>query len=381
MEKRLKEIFDKKIEIRSKLETDKDFNADEILAELKSLEQEEIELRSKQETAQKINDNKIETKNIEKPKVEEKRTMENNKFGTVEYRSAFMAHVTQGAAIPAEYRSTLTTDVGAVIPTTIMDKVHDKMFAHGMILPLVTRTAFTSGLSVPVGSLKPVATWVAEGATSEKQKKAITSVVFAHYKLRCAVSVSLEVATMSLQAFEQALVENIAEAMTVSLEQAIINGTGVGQPKGILTETGIVVDAAKIDYKTLAKADSELAIEHENAASWVMSKKTFMEFVAMTDTAGQPIARVNYGLQSGVERMLFGRPVVLCNYLDSFATAEVGKPVAFLFNFKDYVLNTNLNIGLKKYEDNETDDIVTKAIMIADGKVVDASSLVILKKA
>ena len=34
---------------------------------------------------------------------------------------------------------------------------------------------------------------------------------------------------------------------------------------------------------------------------------------------------------------------------------------------------------MKKYEDNETDDEVMKAIMLADGKVLDKGSLVILK--
>ena len=53
---------------------------------------------------------------------------------------------------------------------------------------------------------------------------------------------------------------------------------------------------------------------------------------------------------------------------------------AFLFNFKDYVLNTNYAMGVKKYEDNDTDDQVTKGIMLADGKVVDKNSLVVLKK-
>jgi hypothetical protein len=38
-------------------------------------------------------------------------------------------------------------------------------------------------------------------------------------------------------------------------------------------------------------------------------------------------------------------------------------------------------MGVKKYEDNETDDLVTKAIMVVDGKVIDLNSLVVLKKA
>ena len=38
--------------------------------------------------------------------------------------------------------------------------------------------------------------------------------------------------------------------------------------------------------------------------------------------------------------------------------------------------NTNYAMGVKKYEDNDTDDKVTKGIMLADGKVVDKNSLV-----
>jgi hypothetical protein len=47
---------------------------------------------------------------------------------------------------------------------------------------------------------------------------------------------------------------------------------------------------------------------------------------------------------------------------------------------EDYVLNTAYNVTLKQYEDDVTDDIVRKAIMLADGKVVDVNSLVTLVK-
>lgn len=81
------------------------------------------------------------------------------------------------------------------------------------------------------------------------------------------------------------------------------------------------------------------------------------------------------------ERTLLGRPVVCCDYVPSYAASvAAGTVFAFLFNFKDYVLNTNYAMGVKKYEDNNTDDMVTKGIMLADGKVVDKNSLVTIKK-
>lgn len=312
-----------------------------------------------------------------------------DKFGTMQYRRAFMDYVVRGAAIPTEYRAdavTKTTDVGAVIPTTVLNQIVQQLESTGMILALVTRTAYKGGVAIPVSSVKPTAVWVAEGAGSDKQKKTASKdgmVTFAYHKLRCAVAVSLEVDNMAMSAFEALLINNIVEAMTKALEQAIISGSGNGQPKGIITETPNtkqVVESAKLTYADICKVEGALPQAYEAGAVWCMSKATFMGFVGMTDQQGQPIARVNYGIAGKPERVLLGRPVVCCDYLNSFDAASAGDVVAFVFNFKDYVLNTNYAMGVKKYEDNDTDDQVTKGIMLADGKVVDKNSLVTLKK-
>ncbi|MDM5333429.1 phage major capsid protein [Ureibacillus composti] len=302
-----------------------------------------------------------------------------------EYRQAFMNYVLRGEKIPTELReTTLTTDVGSVIPQTVLNRIIEKLEATGMILPLVTRTSIKGGVTVPTSTVKPTASWVAEGAGSTTQKKNTGTITFSYHKLRCAVAVSIEVDTMALAVFEQTLINNVVEAMTKAIEQAIISGDGIGKPKGILAETpeaGQALDVAKLEYKTLANAEGALPLEYEAGAIWVMTKKTFTDFQAMTDLNDQPIARVNYGIGGATERTLLGRRVVLCNYVDSFSTAAVGNPFAFLFNFNDYILNTNYQMGVKKYEDNETDDLVTKAIMVVDGKVIEKGSLVVLKKA
>lgn len=312
-----------------------------------------------------------------------------DKYATMQYRKAFMDYVVRGTAIPTEYRAdavTKTTDVGAVIPTTVLNQIVEKLESTGMILALVTRTAYKGGVSIPVSTVKPTASWVAEGAGSDKQKKSATKdgmVTFAYHKLRCAVVVSLEVDNMAMPAFETLIINNIVEAMTKALEQAIISGSGSGQPKGIIKETpatGQVVETAKLSYEDITKVEAALPQAYEAGAVWCMSKTTFMGFIGMTDQQGQPIARINYGIAGKPERVLLGRPVVCCDYIGSFDAASAGDVVAFVFRFKDYVLNTNYAMGVKKYEDDDTDDQVTKGIMLADGKVVDKNSLVTLKK-
>lgn len=310
---------------------------------------------------------------------------------SVEYRKAFMANVLKGTAIPAKFTNadanTKTSDVGTVIPTTIMQRIVEKLESTGMILPLVTHTAYQGGLSIPTSAVKPVATWVAEGAGSDKQKKTTGSITFTYFKLRCAISMSLEVSVVSLGFFETAFIANVVEAMTKALEQAIISGNGTTQPKGILTETVVtgqnvdVAAAGKLTYSTLIDAESALPMDYENGAIWFMTKKTFMGFIGMVDDTKQPIARVNYGIGGSPERTLLGRRVILNDYMTSYAdTVADDTVVAFLFRPEDYVLNTNYAVTIKRYEDNDTDDQVTKAVMLVDGKVVDKNSLVTITK-
>ena len=233
------------------------------------------------------------------------------------------------------------------------------------------------------GILICTATWVAEGKGSDKQKFTAAKdgmITFAYHKLRCAVAVSLEVDTMAISAFEAMLINNIVEAMTKALEQAIISGDGNGKPKGILNETpaeGQKLTSLKPAYADLIAAEAALPQAYENGAVWCMSKNTFMQYYGLTDSNGQPIGRVNYGIAGKPERFLLGRQVVCCDYVPTYSTGVAENTAfAFLFNFKDYVLNTNYAMGVKKYEDNDTDDKVTKGIMLADGKVVDKNSLV-----
>lgn len=309
--------------------------------------------------------------------------------GEMEYRKAFMNYVLRGTEIPAELRvdaNTLTTDIGSAIPTILSNRIIEKMESVGMILPLVTRTNYAAGVNIPTSTVKPVASWVAEGVGSDRQKKTTGVISFARFKLRCEISVSMEVSAMALSAFEEAFVRQVSEAMVKAIEQAILTGNGTTQPKGILQETpptGQELTPDALTYAVLVEAEAAIPQAYEAGAVWCMSKKTFMQFIGMTDQDGQPIARINYGINGKPERVLLGRPVVLSgDYLPNFSAGlSSGTVYAFIFNFKDYVLNTVYDMGVQRKQDWETEDMLTKAVMSVDGKTIDANSLVTLKKA
>ena len=310
MDKRLKEILARKMEIRKALEGTEKVDLAALEKELQELEAEETELRRRQEMANAINTNNgeandPEVRNVPKPGAP--LANPEDPLGTMEYRKAFMTYVRTGVMAP-ELRgnaNTLTTDIGAAIPTPTMNRIVEELKTYGNILPLVTLTNYLTGVAIPTSATKPVASWVNEGAGSDRQKKTTGSIIFGHFKLRCAVSVSLEAEYMSISAFETALVDNIVEAMATTLEKAIIDGDGTDRPTGIL-------------HDTLTDAEAELPTAYENGAVWVMSKKTFMGFVGMVDEQGHPIARVDHGINGAPERYLLGRQVVLTDNVKSF---------------------------------------------------------------
>ena len=319
--------------------------------------------------------------------------MNNTETGlnSLEYRNAFMNYVQHGVAsevLRNQDATTTTSTAGAVIPTVVLDRIIAKLEAESVMYNLVTKTNYKGGLSIPTVSVKPTASWVNENAGSEKKAITTGSITFAYHKLRIAIAASLEVETMILSAFETFVVNLIGTAMASAIDTAIIS---TSQPLGILNNASgkqavvsgqllTVAKGAGLSYSVLCNAEAALPSQYESGSVWIMSKKTFMSFMGMVDDDGQPIGRVNYGLGGKPERYLLGREVAISDKVSDFvASPSADTTFACIVNPKDYILNINLNLTVKEYEDNDTDSTVRKAIMLVDGKLVDNGSLVVLK--
>lgn len=305
------------------------------------------------------------------------------------YRIQFMNHVLKGTPIKMDNADAITTtsDVGAVIPNTILNRIVEKMENVGGIYAKMTKTFFRGGVTVPTSVAKPVATWTTERGKTDKQKKSVGSITFTYHKLRCVVALSIAVDNVTLEVFEATIATNIAEAMIKAIEKASFDGTGINEPKGILKEevpagqTINITEGKSPTYADLMAAEGALPEEYEDGAEWYMRKNTFFtKFLGMVDSAGQPIARVNAGLTGKPSYELNGRKVNFTKHVPAFETSvSADTPFAVMYDFTDFMLNTNLSITLKEYVDEDTDDKMKKAIMLADGKAVDINSLVVMQ--
>lgn len=312
-------------------------------------------------------------------------------FATLEYRQAFMNRILNDTPIPAQYLNvagtTTSTTAGSIVPTTLYEQIITNLENTGDIYARVFKTTFPTALVIPTLDIKPEANWVDEDKGSEEQKHDTSKITFAGYKLECKTAFSLFMSQTSLEIFEAQFTNLITEAMTKAIEKAILVGSGAGCPKGILNEdapegqTITVTKADKLGYQLLTKAEGALPAAYDGAV-WLMTKASFFAWMGLTDSNGQPIARINQGFNGKPEYNLLGRHVCLTDgYMDSYAdTVTKDTTFAAMFDLRYYAFNEVMSIIVKKYIDEDTDNTKIKAVMLADGKAINVKSLVKLIK-
>src|SRR5690606_29153734 len=147
VERRLQEIASRKAEIRGLLESDEKVDLEALEAELKALNDEEQELRRRLDVARQINDGIVAARVVASTGRETAEARTLDRYDTLEYRKAFMDYVLKGVRSnvldfqPIEQRAdqvTLPADIGAVIPTTILNRIVERMQETGRIWSRVT---------------------------------------------------------------------------------------------------------------------------------------------------------------------------------------------------------------------------------------------------
>lgn len=391
---RLAEIAQRRNEIRAQLEGELDIKIlEELEEEVEELIEEEEELLEEEERLRKeVLAERSKGFKVIRPKPQEERNVPLHE--SIKYREAFRNYVMGRSNDVLNMRAdaaTFTTDASAIIPTTIVDNIIKELASYGEILELVTFTNFKGGVSIPIAGTKPTASWVAEGTTAERNKQEVTgNVVFTYHKLQIQVSITLLAQTVTLDAWERLVAENVAEAMAVALEASVIEGTGTGQPLGILNEPRIPANQ-KVGFGTadatyngwLSKLIGSMPLAYRGKNNVIIvNPLTWDKYMAgMVDEVGQPVARVNYGINGEEVQRFFGKRVILTESVPSLDDAEVGDAVAIFGDLSNYMINTNLAMNMRTYIDEATDEIVRKTTMIVDGKLADVNGLIILEKA
>lgn len=183
--------------------------------------------------------------------------------------------------------------------------------------------SFPRDESTPWGSTGVIATWDGEGDTANQRKPVLGLDTLRLKKLRVLVPASDELLADSV-AMTAHLVRKMGEAVLWKTNDAIINGTGAGQPLGILNAGSLVAQAKEgsqaadtIVAGNIAKMYGRCIQGAGSNLVWIMNPDAFQQIVQLSVNAGVNWMGPNASLQGAPNGTLMGRPIVLSDACDT----------------------------------------------------------------
>lgn len=324
-------------------------------------------------------------------------------FSSMEYRQAFKQYVQTGEMIPEDVTSraagdkgtTLSTEIGALIPQTVLNElIREVSEVHGQIYSKVRKLNIKGGVKVPISKLSASFKWVGEGKVSDRVKagEADGYVEFSYNLGEIRISTTLLASVTSLDVFETELTKIMVEAFLKAMDEAILNGTGTNQPLGILKDSRVtnVVEFTAAEFAKWSewrkKLFAAIPLAKRGKGEFLFTNATLeANLMTMKDNNDRPLFKeaTEINVQNdAIAGSFYGRPTQLVEpgAIKDFETAAAGDVVGVFWNPTDYAINTNMEFGMKRYFDDDTNEYVNKAIVIVDGKILDASGCWIIKK-
>lgn len=313
-------------------------------------------------------------------------------YATPEYMTAFKNFVCSRTPIPERFRneaaSTTSEDVGAAIPTTMMQEIVRGLEERGLIFQSLRHLNVAAGVEIPISDLKPVAKWVGDGASEDQKLSATESISFKYYGLECKISQSILASIVTIDAFQKLFVEMAVEAVFAAVEIGVFNGTGNKQMRGIFNDPRVknIVELTpdEITSWTAWKAKVFARIKKRyGRGRFYMAEGTYQSCIdGMVDEVGQPISRTNYGLEAEPSYGFGGKRVetVEDDVIAPYDTAADGDYIAAYVNLKDFVFNSNMQMTVVHWIDHDTNQKKTKVMLVCDGKIADPNGVVLIKK-
>ena len=328
-------------------------------------------------------------------------------FDSLEYRQAFKDYVQRGVMTPLiqdgikamqlrNGNAANTEQLGAIVPTTLIQEfINEIRKVYGQLFTKVRKLNVQGGVRFPVGELQATFHWISESTVSPRQDGGTMDDIMFEYNIgEIRVAQSLLSSIVALDLFEREVVSIMVKAYLQAMDLGIVNGTGKGQMLGILNDprvTNVVeLTAAEINNWTAwrKKFFSTLPLGYR-AGEFIFPLATVESYLeTMADANNNPVFRqatgleVNDGDSRNPNGRFFGREISLVepDVLPDFDTANAGDVIGIFWQPEEYAINTNMQMAMKRYFDEETNKWVNKLLTIVDGRVLNPKGFVLIKK-
>ena len=299
-----------------------------------------------------------------------------------ELRKAF-GDYSRGKITGREYEMRANT-VGAngdVVPDEFLKELQETILEYGMLNASARHitTADNGTLSIPViNDTANSGVWTAEsGAITKADFVTSTRQMNAH-KVATGIEVSSELIEDAYFNLESYIAQALGVRLSRAIEDAIVNGTGTGQPEGILSFTGTKsatsAVAGVVDSTDLITAVFDLQPIARVGAKIYVSDDLMKNLTLETDADGRPLLQQSAGATPAdpVQMTLNGYPVVVNYELADVADASES---AFIGNMDNYMVRDvrNIKVSRDEFSSMANDMVSFYATARLDGKVISAN--------
>lgn len=127
---------------------------------------------------------------------------------------------------------------GYLVPDEYDSRLIDILNEENVMRTLGTRITTSGEHKINIAATKPAAAWIEEGGALTFGDATFDQIILDAHKLHVAIKVTEELLYDNAFNLENYIITQFGKALSNAEEDAFINGTGVGQPLGILAATG-----------------------------------------------------------------------------------------------------------------------------------------------
>jgi HK97 family phage major capsid protein len=374
-EKRLKEIKDRKTEIRSLLEdTSKEVNMEEINQELDNLNKEQSEIEARSKVALQLRNGEIEADKESKVSADEEDdeevevvTKEERKSKMSKEVRSFLKYMMSGGK---ETRGVTLQNGQAVVPEELDNEIITEMREVSDVMNFINLKNVKGTLRV--GNISAIGANKDKDGDSIEAKGGVTGdVTFGSYRTSAKIELGVGLDAESLDAFKEIIVSELALALAIEIESQILNGTGTNEAKGLFVEElpaaqKMTVKLSEFCHTNLTTLKGLIRQAYGKRASFLINTKTFHSLIeGMVGSDKHPI----YNSDS---ELLLKKPVILSD--------EAPENKILYGNGKRYWYNYNMAPQIASSDQEKFSEglIVHRALAFGDGHVMDKKAFAVL---
>ena len=226
---------------------------------------------------------------------------------------------------------------GYLVPGEYDSRIIQVLNEENVMRSLGTAITTSGEHKINIAATKPAAAWIEEGGALTFGDATFDQIILDAHKLHVAVKVTEELLYDNAFNLENYILEQFGKALANAEEDAFINGTGTGQPLGILAETGgaqvgvTTKSSGKVTADEIIDLVYSLKRPYRKNAVFLANDACVAELRKLKDSTGQYLWQPS--LQAGEPDRVLGYKVYTSAY---FPLPAPGKAAVAFGDFSYY---------------------------------------------